>query len=599
MKQKLWFIWILVTIFGITGCSDDEKTTSVELTLNTLELSLKEGEQFQLIATTTPSDAAVSWSTTDAATATVSEQGLVTALKAGAATITAQSGNAKAQCEVQVTKVESNARPIVMNTIGMTQFDNSGATDNFLMMIASGTVVFDEENNMYRTEKEGYVWLVSLFANKVEDPTSPKLPAGSYKLSDGNSAGTWNNEAGTNQLIYYSPETGIRIYTPTTGVIDITAQEAVYNLTANVSCDDSAEYAISYQGEINFEGIATDNKLSEPVNATFIGGQAIYKGADSFFSEYGVVQLELYDAKPDPELGTVKGNFVKCKLYIDLQTEEFKLPAGTWELGFGAAPFVAEPGYDDGENIPTGSYIAQTTDASMLLGMLDSGTITITEEKHVVLDTYTAEGVRVQGRLDIPLEITDLGGGEVPSGQISTLKEDKVLDFSGVSSAYFLDYGDYFENGTRNVVLQVLDTQNMSGMLLDLILPPAEKQFDPIPDSECKLNDGSNAANSFIPGDILNNNAIGTWGFLKLVQSDGKTVPDFSEAGNAAGGSVKITRNGENYTITVDFIDDAETPHTMKGSWTGKLEPYSYNAPQAHQAVPHKSWKAPWLVNLK
>ena len=31
-------------------------------------------------------------------------------------------------------------------------------------------------------------------------------------------------------------------------------------------------------------------------------------------------------------------------------------------------------------------------------------------------------------------------------------------------------------------------------------------------------------------------------------------MPDFSEAGNAAGGSLTITRNGDEYTITVNFI---------------------------------------------
>lgn len=55
-------------------------------------------------------------------------------------------------------------------------------------------------------------------------------------------------------------------------------------------------------------------------------------------------------------------------------------------------------------------------------------------------------------------------------------------------------------------------------------------------------------------------------------------MPDFSEAGNAAGGSLTITRNGDEYTITVNFIDDAETPHRITGTWTGTLTPYSYTA---------------------
>lgn len=36
--------------------------------------------------------------------------------------------------------------------------------------------------------------------------------------------------------------------------------------------------------------------------------------------------------------------------------------------------------------------------------------------------------------------------------------------------------------------------------------------------------------------------------------------------------------NGDEYTITVNFIDDAETPHRITGTWTGTLTPYSYTA---------------------
>lgn len=597
MKHSLCLSWILAILFVLASCTEKDVADSTVLTLTVepSELTLPEGKDSILTAITNPrSTATIIWSTSNPEIATISETGLLKTIKEGTATITAElkNGQSKAECKVTVTKpVEPTAYPVEMNTIGMTQFDNSGEnSDNFLMMIASGSVVFDEENFMYRTEDEGWVWLVSLFSAKVDDPATPKIPDGTYQLAEGTAPGTWNNEAGTNQLIYYSPKTGIRTVNPMAGAIRISSSANGYSLAANLDCEDNIkEYAISYQGEISFQGVETNNKVTEPVNASFIGGQAIYKGADSFFSEYGVIQLELYDSEPDPELGTVMGNMVKCKLYIELPQENFTLPTGTWELGFSAGPFVAEPGYDDGESIPTGSYIVQTSETNMLLGMLDAGTITITEGHHVIMDTYTADGVRIQGKLEKPLEIVDLGGGEVPSGPVSTLKEDKVLDLSGTKNAIFMDYGDYFKNGTRNVVLQILDGNNMRGVLLDLILPPAEKQFDPIPDCVCKINDGSNPANSFIPGSIMNNNAVGTWGFIKLVNSNGNTIVDFSEAGNAAGGTVSIKHEGENYTITIDFVDDAKTPHTMKCTWTGKLEPYSYNSPQTQKTAVYQT----------
>ncbi len=78
------------------------------ITLDVTEKELKVNETFTLTATVSPDDATnknVTWTTTDATIATV-ENGLVTALKAGTATITAttEDGNHTANCSVTVTQ---------------------------------------------------------------------------------------------------------------------------------------------------------------------------------------------------------------------------------------------------------------------------------------------------------------------------------------------------------------------------------------------------------------------------------------------------------------------------------------------------------------
>ena len=138
-------------------------------------------------------------------------------------------------------------------------------------------------------------------------------------------------------------------------------------------------------------------------------------------------------------------------MFIPIQTEKFtSMPSGTWKLNASADENTAEPGYDSGEDLPTGSYVVQTSSdgSTMKLGMLNQGTITVTEDQHVVIDAYTTEGISVKGNLNKPLEILDLGGGEVDDSQYSTLTTDKVIDLSGAETAYFLDYEDYYENGT-------------------------------------------------------------------------------------------------------------------------------------------------------
>ena len=71
------------------------------VTLDETELVLTVGDEKTLTATVTPEDAEVEWSSDDATVAAV-ENGKVTALKAGTATITAKVGSATATCTVTV-----------------------------------------------------------------------------------------------------------------------------------------------------------------------------------------------------------------------------------------------------------------------------------------------------------------------------------------------------------------------------------------------------------------------------------------------------------------------------------------------------------------
>ena len=85
----------------------DAKIIAVESTaISSTELTLTEGDNATLVATIAPTDATdknVTWTSSDETVATVSAEGVVTAVKAGKATITVTSSNGKtASCEVTV-----------------------------------------------------------------------------------------------------------------------------------------------------------------------------------------------------------------------------------------------------------------------------------------------------------------------------------------------------------------------------------------------------------------------------------------------------------------------------------------------------------------
>ena len=92
------------------------------ITLSSTSLSLKEGDSHKLTATVTPSDATdsqVTWSSSDPSVATVSDQGEVTAVRAGNCTITATAGGKSAACTVTVSAKEIPVERITLSSTSL------------------------------------------------------------------------------------------------------------------------------------------------------------------------------------------------------------------------------------------------------------------------------------------------------------------------------------------------------------------------------------------------------------------------------------------------------------------------------------------------
>lgn len=115
MKDFRIFGLSLMLLAGLGSCSDDddpivEEPVAVEsVALDQTTVTLIEGETLQLKATVSPDDAeydGISWSTSDATIATVSNTGLVTAVTEGTVTITAEVGGKTASCAFTIEKAK-------------------------------------------------------------------------------------------------------------------------------------------------------------------------------------------------------------------------------------------------------------------------------------------------------------------------------------------------------------------------------------------------------------------------------------------------------------------------------------------------------------
>ncbi len=151
--------------------------SSVELNKTTLELVEEESET--LVATVKPDDATdktVTWSTSNASIATV-ENGKVTAIKEGEATITATAGGKLATCKVVVAKKVIEVESIELNktVLELVEEDSEtlvatvkpdDATDKTVTWSTSNASIATVENGKVTAVKEGEATITATAGNK-------------------------------------------------------------------------------------------------------------------------------------------------------------------------------------------------------------------------------------------------------------------------------------------------------------------------------------------------------------------------------------------------------------------------------------------------
>lgn len=247
---------ITVTVAGQTATCTvtvTPRTISVEsITLNKTELSLVKGATETLTATvlpTTATDKAVTWESSDTAVATV-ENGIVTAVAAGNATITAKAGDKTATCAVTVTNPSNS---------GSSSGGGGGSTPRYAVTVPDKT----ENGSLSVTPKN---------AKKGSDVTITATPDKGYEVDS-----ITAKDAKGNKLTLKDNGDGTYTFTMPASKVTVTATfaekqadepVAPEKLFADVSVDDYYYEAVKWASENGVTGGIGENLFGAKLPCT-------------------------------------------------------------------------------------------------------------------------------------------------------------------------------------------------------------------------------------------------------------------------------------------------------------------------------------------
>lgn len=296
----------------------------------------------------------------------------------------------------------------------MSQYASSGSLAQYSMVLSTGECSIDEDLGVFRTVDEGYVSTISLFAEASAE-ANPLLPEGTYTMGSDVSVGTWYSVEMYNVLTSYSKQDGTVSYLPWDGTLTVTHTTDGQVEIAGSLVADGTTYSISFKGEIDFYNDQTSTVITDPMDASFVEAQAVLTADES---GYTLVRLEMADTYANSE-GTYQSgtNLLKavvcCPQMPSGNASEYELQDGCYSVSYSLGDFVLCPGYDDGVNLPEGSYAVMVNGSASLLGMIGDGTLTVSHSDGIYTieaNLLTAENVEIRGSYTGELPFLDIRG---------------------------------------------------------------------------------------------------------------------------------------------------------------------------------------------
>ena len=440
---------------------------------------------------------------------------------------------------------------------------------DYYFILSSGEIGQSSEVDLAPMNPGDYILYCDLWGAISEDHTNPIIPEGTYTAHKGRANGTFNTEL--TFATFNKEKVGdlfrIENVLFQDGTITVKHIAEGYDINVAITSTEGKKYVFTYKGAITLsdksgEGEETDNghiKSNLDLNLKRVTSQKY--GNESNYDNYVLRCFDTEGISNDGLYPKGPGH----KIQIDLYTEKGADLAGTYKAGsrMSYTPGTFYPGVWLGAQA-LGTFCMQVDNSykTKFCAMKD-GEVKIVKNNDgtysITCDFTDEDGYTVKASWKGELE--DYQNIEAPQ---TTLDSDVEMNPEICSVVNY--YGDYHGNGTINYAI-VLDN-GYREIAIDFVAGTGDAMS--LPEGTYTVST-SGGAGTVYPGNI------------GYTSADPSCYIEYDESGHTAksapiaGGTMKISRNGNSYTVEFEFQDDYNlydkslTPHKIYGSWTGTL----------------------------
>lgn len=435
---------------------------------------------------------------------------------------------------------------------------------------------------------------LDFYAEPDKDPMNAVLPSVIYKPADEPEMMTFCRST---TMLYLRSEGELHTLPVVSGDIEVSREGNIYTIMINCGLLSGETVNARYRGPIQFTEThsASQERFSEPQDVTLDLGQGRFYG-NWFYPHADDMTLEFFAGDFDKEDRFVNGYYFCLELWMpkmENPTKESKviIPDGQYTVirqhlaSQQQLPMrFTEGEYTDfmGMKLNTGTHLLYLDGETgkNKVAFIKEGTITITRtgtSYKFDCDMTSEEGVSIKVSYDGKVNIANfVDNSQKPEVPMSSLAEDHRLSFHENLTAEFYNLGEYLMPGLNSWMFFFTasedPTDENSPLVGDMItgeflLPTADgltltpgtytisKELKPFTLHPGYMPYGSAEVGYTWYGDMSSVDASGAASILAPIN----------------GGTMTVTKEGDEYKFVFDFEDDATPAHSITGEWTGRV----------------------------